>query len=105
MSTFGPNQERYAKASQPHADDSAAKAALDRFFTRVTELREELMIPEVLVVAMANHGRGESVSSAAFFGNAALAPSFGAAAFREFTAPTIERANRLESIAFGKESA
>lgn len=105
MTAFGPNEDRYKKASQPHENEEAALSAINRFLDRVSALREEFKVPEVLIVCSAYHGEGKAISSGAFFGNGSLAPEHGAAAFRAFTAPTIARARELESSAIGNEDA
>lgn len=104
---FGPNPERYRIASEPHVSEPAAIEALDKFFAGVSQLREALRIPEVVIVAAAYHGTGstsELACSSVAFGNAYLRPELGSIAFRLYTAPVIDRAKKLQSLSKEEET-
>lgn len=103
--TFGPNEERYKKASEPHADEEAAAHALRMFFHDLGELREKHKIPEVVIVAAAYHGTNDdklTVAQAASFGNAMCFPDLAAAAYRIYVKPILDRAASLDEASTPK---
>lgn len=95
---FGPNEERYNKCAQPHADANAANSAIEAFFAELGALREKHGVPEVLVVAAAYHGTEEERKAACtsiMFGRYELAPDLAAAAHGFYVRPILDRAEEL----------
>jgi hypothetical protein len=103
---FGPNEERYKIASEPHADEDVAAHALHAFFHELGALREKHKIPEVVIVAAAYHGEGDykqTVAQAAAFGNERTFPDLAAAAYRIYVLPILERAEDLAAASSNRK--
>ncbi len=86
--------------------EAAEQAAL-AFYAEVSVLREKHRIPEALiVVGMYVSGQAESqlTVDACSFGDPHVAPILAAVAWREYTAPTVKRAEELKKIAGKEES-
>lgn len=91
---FGPNEERYKKASEPHHDKESAEHALHLFYQDLGLLREKHKIPEVVIVSATYYGdkKLKTACMASAFGNSATWPELAAAAYRMYVLPIIERA-------------
>jgi hypothetical protein len=105
---LGPNQKRYDIASQPHATMGDAEEAVRAFYAEVSVSREKHKIPEVIIVVGMSVTSLQSDTSIAVdvcsFGDPRVAPVLGSVAWREFTAPTIKRAEKLKKLAGKEES-
>ena len=102
-SKFGPDPELYARMSKAYESREDAEAALRRFMLGVKKLREECGVAEVMLL-VANHyvgpGTKTSVSCQSMtMGSPDFRPELGALAFQTYTAPSLERADRLRRMA------
>lgn len=100
----GPNQELYDRLREPFAKRSEADASLNGFLVGLKRLREEFHIPEVVVVAGAfftpAEGQKETFACKALgLGSPDGHAQLGALAFQQYTAPEIERGEKLRQLA------
>ena len=101
------NHELYERLSEPYPNRECANAALDEFRNRVRALREELRIPEVLLVAAVHMLEGpdneiKSTVGSLSLGNSGCAGDLVAIAYANFAVPEIKRAERLQRMAAGE---
>lgn len=102
---FGPDPELYARMSKPYASQAEADASIKRFMLGIKKLREECGIAEVLMM-VANHvdaaatgaGKNTVTCQALVLGSPDFRPELGAMAFQLYTAPFLERADRLREM-------
>ena len=105
---FGPDADLYAKMSEPYETQELANAALMRFMLGVKKLREECRVSEVMLIVATNvagvDDKGPTmVCQALTLGSAEFRPELAARAFQMYTAPVLERAERLRAMSFSAQ--
>lgn len=101
----GPNPELYERLSKPFDSKKDADGVLAAFLSEVKKLRETYLIPEVVIIAAAFFEPAEGEQTTACVALALGSPEYraqlGALAFQQYTAPEIERGERLRKMAEG----